>query len=269
MNPKALFFDVDGTLMYLERHIPESTLESLKRTRELGNYVYVNSGRPIGTLTEVRERLDGLVDGWLCGCGTELIDGEETFLYYEMTAETEQKIRDLQDDCEIAIFLEGRNGWLNIAGESFCRRHEGMRDFLRRMSEFNTFADDVFQDRFFQASKFCAKSDEKTDLDRFMRLADEYGFYVIDRNGKFYECVPKGYSKGIAVEKMLAHKKIAKEDSYGFGDSTNDIEMFRACGTSIAMADHDPDLEKYADYITTALREDGIKNAMTHFGLLG
>ena len=91
---------------------------------------------------------------------------------------------------------------------------------------------------------------------------------VIDRNGMFFECVPKGYSKGIGVTKMLQHLNISPEESFAFGDSTNDIEMFRACGTAVAMGKHDPELTAYADYITTDLNDDGIRRAMEHFSLI-
>ncbi|MDT3844947.1 MAG: HAD family hydrolase [Bacillota bacterium] len=268
MNRKILFFDVDGTLMGYDHVIPESTRLSLKETREKGNLVFVNSGRPVGTLRGVMEMMDGLVDGWICGCGTELIDGDQSILYYKMSQEQEQKIRSLQDDCEIAIFLEGRKGWQNLADDAFRLRHPGLRVFFEKMEAFNALDGKESREAYFEASKFCAKSDEKTDLEKFKRLVDEYGFDVIDRNGMFFECVPKGYSKGIGVTKMLQHLNISPEESFAFGDSTNDIEMFRACGTAVAMGKHDPELTAYADYITTDLNDDGIRRAMKHFSLI-
>ena len=69
---KALFFDVDGTLIDEVKHeIPASTLEALRRTREKGNKVFINSGRTVGMLKRIMEMVE--VDGFLCGCGTELI----------------------------------------------------------------------------------------------------------------------------------------------------------------------------------------------------
>ena len=69
---KALFFDVDGTLLdEITHEIPESALEALRITRELGNKVFINSGRTGGMLRKIQKLVE--VDGFLCGCGTELI----------------------------------------------------------------------------------------------------------------------------------------------------------------------------------------------------
>ena len=54
---------------------------------------------------------------------------------------------------------------------------------------------------------------------------------------------------------------IGREDSIAFGDSPNDLSMFRESGLKIAMGNGSPALKAEADYVTTGMYEDGIWNA--------
>ena len=45
---KALFFDIDGTLVSFTTHaIPQSTVKALTRAREKGIKIFISTGRPM------------------------------------------------------------------------------------------------------------------------------------------------------------------------------------------------------------------------------
>lgn len=47
MDIKALFFDIDGTLVSFNTHlIPQSTIDSLRLAKQQGIKVYISTGRP-------------------------------------------------------------------------------------------------------------------------------------------------------------------------------------------------------------------------------
>ena len=76
---KALFFDIDGTLLTEDTHeLPESAWRALERARDLGHLVFINTGRTYGNLGNLKELLPA--DGWLCGCGTYIV-AEGSVLY--------------------------------------------------------------------------------------------------------------------------------------------------------------------------------------------
>ena len=61
---------------------------------------------------------------------------------------------------------------------------------------------------------------------------------------------------------------IEKENSYAFGDSSNDIPMFKAAKHTVAMGHHSPQLEPYTEFVTKTVEDDGIEHAMKHYGLI-
>ena len=48
----------------------------------------------------------------------------------------------------------------------------------------------------------------------------------------------------------------------------NDFEMIQAAGIGIAMGNGIPALKEAADYVTSDISEDGLKNAFHYLGLL-
>ena len=67
------------------------------------------------------------------------------------------------------------------------------------------------------------------------------------------DMLPKGSSKAVGVQKVLEKLGIQKENSYAFGDGTNDFEMIDFVGTGIAMGNAVPELKAIADYVTTSV----------------
>ena len=96
----------------------------------------------------------------------------------------------------------------------------------------------------------------------------EKDYTIIDREGDFYEVVKKGFSKATGIEYVLRHFNIAKEDSFVFGDSNNDIEMMEYAGHSIAMGNATEECKEKASYITGDILEHGIYDAMKFYNLI-
>ncbi len=66
----------------------------------------------------------------------------------------------------------------------------------------------------------------------------------------------------------MDHYMISQPETMAFGDGENDIDMIRFAGIGVAMGNGIPALQKAADYVTDDIDEDGIANALHHFGLI-
>ena len=66
----------------------------------------------------------------------------------------------------------------------------------------------------------------------------------------------------------MDHYMISQSETMAFGDRENDIDMIRFAGIGVAMGNGIPALQKAADYVTDDIDEDGIANALHHFGLI-
>ena len=82
------------------------------------------------------------------------------------------------------------------------------------------------------------------------------------------EYCKRGNTKARGMEMLLQTLGTPKEETFAIGDSENDLTMFAVAGTTICMGDGMEKLKAAATYVTDAVLEDGIFNALRHFGLI-
>lgn len=59
MKRQALFFDIDGTLFSeIDRQVPHSAVLALKKTRENGHLVFINTGRTYCQTKGIRKEIE-------------------------------------------------------------------------------------------------------------------------------------------------------------------------------------------------------------------
>ncbi len=109
---KALFFDIDGTLVSFETHrIPSSTIEALEAAHAKGLKIFIATGRPkaiINNLSELQDR--NLIDGYITMNGAYCFVGEEVIY---KSAIPQEEVKAMAAFCEKkgvpCIFVEEHN----------------------------------------------------------------------------------------------------------------------------------------------------------------
>ena len=102
-------------------------------------------------------------------------------------------------------------------------------------------------------------------------LGEEFDFCIQDEdtcgvvNG---ELSSKAFDKGSAVKRLCEFMGVAREDTIAFGDSMNDLEMLKAVGTSVCMANGSPTLLKMAHMVCPPVTEDGLYSGFEKLNLL-
>lgn len=258
---KAVYFDVDGTLWDYNMVIPESTKEAIKKLKENGCYVFINSGRARAFIQDPGLLSLGF-DGIISGCGTSVNFRGEELLYETIPCQLMADTLKVLKRYDMPVVLEGYTyQYLDEAefeGDPFL-------EILRR--DVGDKLLDIDENHMkWEVSKFSAviKNDDFTKA--LEELSSWYDFMVHDK--KVVEGVPKGFNKATGIQVVCEKLGIAHEDTYAFGDSVNDLDMLRYAAHGIAMGNGMPEAKEAADYVTDDLHEDGIYNACKHFGLI-
>lgn len=263
MNKKALFFDIDGTLLSeITGKVPKSAVKALEQARSRGHMTFINTGRTAAALPpELREIP---FSGFLCGCGTYIEYQEEVLLARAIPHQRGREIIRLVQECGADLLLEGREDCCLPRRRSRFEKIENARRYFRSMG---LGVETYVENDNFDYDKLVVYADEQTDREKLLR---ELGtdMELMDRREGFYEVVPKGYSKAAAIKYILKYFQMTPEDAYVFGDSSNDLSMFQYAGHAIAMGHHDPVLEPYTEFVTKTVEEDGLEFAMRHYGLI-
>ena len=258
-----MFFDIDGTLMEDSptHFVPESTPAALRRARNAGHLLFVNTGRPLVNVDE-DVRILGF-DGYICGCGTYIEYGGEVIFRNKLEQSLCREVAELMRRCNITPVYEDTDGYFF---DDKTPVTDDLRDFLENFVESGIDISRRVEDEEFTFDKFVVWRNPETDFELFCREVSKR-FEIIDRGNGFYENVPLGYTKATGIDTVLKHLGLRYEDAYAIGDSMNDLPMLRAVPNSIAMGGSEQ-LYPYVSYITTSLENDGVYNALKHYGLI-
>lgn len=261
-TPQLIFFDIDGTLIDEKtKHMLDSTKEAIRIARANGHICMINTGRTkrlVGKGITDQAEFDGL----LMGCGTMIEYHGEVLFHKTLTAELSVRILEALKKYRIDALLEGRTENFSDSLENMYT--ESFKSFARGYAGRNY---DTYENAPGNYDKIFAYTDDAEAMEAFRQeFADELDF--IERENDFREIVPKGYSKATAMQFIADKLHIPMENTVAIGDSNNDLPMLKCAHTSIAMGNSTEKVLEIADYITTAVNEDGIWNALKWLGVL-
>ena len=256
---RAAFFDIDGTLVgFHEEEVRDEVLEALDTLRARGIRVFISSGRPKGLIRNVRNYP---FDGYITCNGSLVTLGGEILHSAPIRPESALQIAEIAEEHRIpcAAFFAEEIG-INLHNETTARINEllhvptlpliDLREKVRAkpVYEYTVYVTEAQWDEFFRG---------KADRVAWPRW-----------HPQFVDVTPDDSSKATAIARVLDRLGIDRSEIIAFGDGGNDIDMLRYAGTGVAMGNADAAVKAAADYVTTDVDADGIRNALRHFHLL-
>lgn len=257
---KAVFFDIDGTIWNEQMQIPQSTIEAVRALREAGHYAFLCSGRSRSNIRSPRLLEIGF-DGIVAACGADIeFRGEKVYEKLLSKEEVEHALSVIEKH-HISVVLEGPQ-YVYVNEDEFTE--DPFIDYLRR--ELGEDVRPIRGTREYQVNKMSAATNG-ADIDQ---VREELGsaFEVIVHNPGLIEIIPRGITKATGIGKMCELLGIQGEATYAFGDSPNDLEMLGFVAHGIAMGNAASAVRQAADYVTSDIMADGIRNGLQHYGLI-
>lgn len=257
----ALFFDIDGTILSFKTHsVPRSTEEAVAEVRARGVKTFICTGRPRSLFPDFG-RLE--FDGYVTTNGTCCLDADFRPIYKCVIPE---------DDIERAIDFHHRHAvpFVFVTEDEFILTD--VDDRVRQTAELLALTlpppvpiEEVRGKSIIQAMAFLSPEEE-----------EENGLFRDVIRGAlpqrwsplFCDIVVDGVDKATGIDHMAAHYGLRREEIMAFGDGGNDIPMLRHVGCGVAMGNAADDVKQAADYVTSAIDDDGVARALQHFGLI-
>ena len=259
---KALFFDIDGTLVSFKTlQIPQSTIDAIAAARKNGVKIFISTGRPpqiMNNIGALQER--DLIDGYITMNGSYCYVGDQVIFKNPIAKDNVQA---LVEECKThhypCIFV----GEKEI---SVCQPDETLKkifyEFLR-VKEFPivSFEEGTSYDAY-QLTPFFSL---ETENEIRKQMPDcEFGRW----HPTFVDITAKGNTKQKGMEHILAHFGMDVSETMAFGDGGNDVPMLKFAEIGVAMGNANDDVKEIANYVTSSVDEDGIANALKHFGII-
>lgn len=258
---KAIFFDIDGTLVSFRTHtVPQSTCDALKKLREQGVKVFIATGRPKKLMMEAVGHLE--FDGYITLNGAYCFTADYKDIYKNGIPEedVERLIAYSHEHPEIPFVFVHDNTWFLTCV------NEAVRDVARLIEiEIPPVhpAEYARGKEIMQIMGYFPEEDDHEVFSHALTHCEPMRWYPL-----FADIIAKGNSKSHGIDKVLEYYGISLEETMAFGDGGNDIPMLSHVHIGVAMGNAAEKVRASADYVTTSVDEDGVANALRHFGLL-
>ena len=255
---KAVFLDFDGTVFsHHSVSIPASTYEAVRKLRENGIKVFLCTGRAFAEFYDF-DLTDFKLDGRILSNGQMVFDENDELIYEQsIQGELKGRVISLFKEKRFPMYMVTRDDiFLNGVNDTVLAVQDAVSSGIPRIKEYE--GEDIYM-----ASAFFNCEEDIRTIYELQDLAEITWWHV-----GAVDIVPKGISKANGIDQVCKRYGILQSETMGIGDGENDIGMLKHCAIGIAMGNATENTKQIADYVTDDIDEDGVYNALKHYGLI-
>ena len=274
MDKKLIFLDIDGTLVPAGSNTPpESAVAAVKQAQACGHLVFLCTGRNPAMLAPLmRFGFQGAV---ACA-GGYVFAGDQVLFDCPM----------LPEQLELGLRLLKEQGvFRTIEAKDATWGDDGLEGFLGSVQEENSelvrwrraLADELnilpmgrYDGRPVYKIVFMCRDEEQLGPAK-KALERDYSFIyhsVPEHHCLNGELINRRFDKGRGVRIVAERFGIPLENTIGFGDSMNDLEMIETVGVSVCMGNGSAALKEKSSLICPGVEDNGLAWAFSELGLI-
>lgn len=275
---KAVFFDIDGTLLNSTKGAHEMTPEvknSIKELQKNDTLVFIASGRPYAFLNDdiINFGFDGYIlmngslillndksdnDNSATGC-TSNSSRMTPFYKYSFEKEHLKEVIKKFDDYKIDYILQDEK--YSYLKPDF----KNLQSLYKNIGISNKYIKDELNINDIDVCKIEMYCPDRESVDFCKTLEDDNFRYTHFDEFNLFELYSRKNTKASGILKVLEYFGIDIKNSFAFGDSHNDIEMLNTVGCGIVMGNASDEIKTHGDKITKSVSEDGVAYGIKNY----
>ncbi|MGL4647153.1 MAG: HAD family hydrolase [Mycoplasmoidaceae bacterium] len=270
MQYKWASIDLDHTLLEKSGTISHSSYEAIKEYQNLGGRIFICTGRWLISAIAFNRKIENYTrqanDFLICLNGALIFDLLENKTIYSncISDEDLKRLLTIREETNIALWL------YSIRGINERKIFTIKLPLKKIVEKFNygkivSFKEDQYEFKNDSLKILFLSFSVKKVNETFKRLEEEFtGELAFCRTSKrSIEVTNKNCNKGEAIKFVTKKYNINKNSIVAFGDSNNDVSMFKEVGYKIAINPSSKELIELADHISKD--KDAFSYAMRNF----
>lgn len=254
INPKAVFLDMDGTILDHTNNVSMKTKEIIDELRSAGVFVFIATGRSADELKEMLP--EGFaVDGTITANGMAGYIGEEVVFEHALPVDLVETIIEKARERKIyyELFPHGKARLVLKQDQSFVEAavrdpkpdSVQINEWISRqkaIEEDIEWTEEITGAHFSKFYFFARTQDEINDWKvELQQLQKDMHFTMTPSSTHNAEVMVADVNKASGIEQMLERFGLIGCETLAIGDSDNDVKMFEYVSHAVAMknaADH-------------------------------
>ena len=263
MKSKLIALDIDGTILDITQGIavPGSVREAVNEARANGVRVCLCSSRPCFFMDDALRYLDE-VDA-LIGCSGAAIEiSGEPFYRDILPPPLARSCIEIAQKWNFAVSFGGEEQILAL-------KEEAADEIPEESPLFAFFGEKELYTMLDQTSVSCTYYFTRPGAPK-EAVADVLslpGATVNRASSDSFVITREGADKGTGVLRLAGHWNIPREAILAIGNDENDIPMYKVAGISVAVANANPEVLDYVDWIAPDVKDGGAAAAIRRYAL--
>lgn len=265
---KAVFVDVDGTLLTSDQTVDPRTIDSIRKLRAKGILFGLATGRDATScesLIETRWNLSGLVDLIVGTSGAALMDNiKHTYTSsYPLSGELIGAIMHHFNDLPVNFCIPDQGVLVGPKDDALLRHLAEVDKVPYRVEDYSIYLNKK------DHSKLIIICNPE-DMDDVIKRAgtfhnDAFRSQGLKTCAVLYEYMDSRVSKTSGIEQIIKPYGLTMDNVMVFGDEDNDIDMLKNAAIGIVMANGSNNAKNAADEITESNDDNGIGVALDRY----
>lgn len=266
MSIKAVFSDIDGTLLDSNHHISIETKRTIQRIVNAGiPFILVSARMPKGIIP-LQKELD-IESPMICYSGALVLDaadnnGNRPVLYSKGLQNQEAGHMYDLIRCHypgISFNLYHDDCWIvNDPTNKWVKQEQAITGVNPIQEKINSYIE-----KGHTIHKILCMGDEKEIGHLEEHVKHNFQSIAIYKSKKTYlEIMDRSVSKSTAIQTLLKKQGILKQEIMALGDNFNDSDMLTFAGLGIAMGNAPIEVKKKADETTLTNDQEGVRHSL-------
>lgn len=275
VNPKAVFLDMDGTILTHQNKVTIETKEVIDELRTKGIFVFIATGRSADELAEMLPK-GFAVDGMITANGMAGYIGEKVIFEHALSLELVETIieKARQQKMYYELFPHGHSRIVLEQDKTFVEAavREPKPDSVQTnewISRQKAIKEDIewtaeITGNHFSKFYFFARTRDEIDAwkSELADLQQDMKFSMTPSSPHNAEVMVAGINKASGIEQMLERFDLVGCETLAIGDSDNDIKMFEYVSHAVAMKNASDHIKAQVDEVTEFTCDE---NGVSHY----
>lgn len=258
---KAVFFDLDGTLVKTDLTIDSEDIRLIRDLSQEDVTVSIATGRILEAATPFIEKLN-LTDPIILYNGAVMVDPvhREVIWSKKVDASQARSILNILREYRLDTQVYSSPVDVKFSVEEITER---IKRFMKKDKIQAREVDSlkkVVSDGVVKFLNIGKRENLKECQGRLKECFPDLTVVLSEQN--YLEVLPSGVSKGEGLRRWSKLQEIPLESIVAFGDNMNDIELLNTAGLGVAMATAPTEVKEVADLIADSVEEGGIRKAL-------
>ena len=264
---KAVFLDMDGTLLRSDHTVSELTIKTIQNLTEKGIPVVLVSARPINAVLPTFRKIGLPAHTPLITLnGSYIVENEQPIFEAVIDLETTERVTAQVRPYKATIAYYLQREWYSEVSDAWTDHEQKIMDVALQVGPIDRLVKD-WSARRIGPNKMMVMSepDNIAGIQQHLRSIYNGRLNIYPSKETYLEVMDTRGSKSNAVRFVGERLGLKPAEIVAMGDNYNDVEMIQFAGMGVAMGNAPDDIKARAGFVTDTNNNDGVRKALEKF----